>query len=52
MAKKIHSEFVKSIRDNKQTYFNTERDIVLFDKIGIPGMNKELVRHLALFPRD
>jgi hypothetical protein len=50
--KKIHSEFIKSIRDNKQTYFNTEKDIILFDKIDIPGMNKELVRHLALFPRD
>lgn len=50
--KKIHSEFIRSIKENKQTYFNSESDIVLFKKIGLPGTNKELVRHLALFPRD
>jgi Reverse transcriptase (RNA-dependent DNA polymerase) len=50
--KKINSEFIRSIKDNNQTYFNTDPDIVLFKKIGLPGTNKDLVRHLALFPRD
>ena len=50
--KKIPSEFMRSIKDNKQTYFNSEKDIILFKRIGLPGTNKELVRHLALFPRD
>jgi hypothetical protein len=50
--KKTASEFIRSIKDNSQSYFNTEADIILFKKIGFPGTNRALVRHLALFPRD
>lgn len=49
---KIESEFLKSLKTNKQTFFISNPNINLYSKILSPGSNISLLKHLAIFPRD
>ena len=40
-----------SIRTNKQEFFNSEADIVLFKPVDVAG-NKSLAEHLDIFPKE
>ncbi len=41
-----------SIKENRQKFYNSEHDIVLFRPIEKPGKNILLAQHLAIFPKD
>lgn len=46
------SVLLKSIKGNSQEYFISDPDLLLFKKIMKPSLNRELVKHLAVFPKD
>lgn len=46
------NDLLKSIKSNSQQYFVSDPDIVLFKKILKPSLNKKLVKHLAVFPKE
>lgn len=48
----IKSEFLKSLKSNKQTFFTSNPNIELYSKISPIGGNISLLKHLAIFPRD
>ena len=46
------NSLLRSIRDNKQLFFDSKSEIQLFKPINDPGKNKPLAQHLAIFPKD
>ncbi len=50
--KKLKTDLMNSIKENKQTYFNSQPDIKLFDRMGKSGTTISLLKHLVVFPKE